>query len=320
MELRREYTQARRNARIAEYVATDHPLGPKGDITGIVLSYLLSGSDALIVLRLVPGNKHLQKLCSGIKLRRAAEHVAASGWSEGLLTLSGVRNLDHNRILVLAAANGHVDAMQFAIEKGATRVNSAFIRASEEGHIPAMEFLISIRRNLDFGVAMCKASPSRLIEIMQLLADNCPPGDKTIWGAALCRAAVLGHMDAIRLASERVAGDAGFINTGLVWAAAYGHIEAMKFFFENGATNVDQALEWAARHGRVGSMPELLAHGATNINECLFIAISEGPVQVVQFLIDNGATNLEQVLHLVDEESQPEIARILRAAIASKSQ
>jgi ankyrin repeat protein len=85
------------------------------------------------------------------------------------------------------------------------------------------------------------------------------------------------------------------LDKGLSLASEKGHLEVVKYLFENGAdihAKNDEALIWASMNGHLEVVKFLVKNGAdihSNEDEALIYASTKGHLNIVKYLIGNGA-------------------------------
>ena len=83
-----------------------------------------------------------------------------------------------------------------------------------------------------------------------------------------------------------------FLDTSLIWSSAYGHLEIVKFLFENGAISSHGSMWWAASRGHLEVVRFLLKNGENiveHLESALVCASACGHLEVVKFLVETGA-------------------------------
>jgi ankyrin repeat protein len=219
--------------------------------------------------------------------------------------------------IIIAAAQGHTDIVEFLICQGAD-VNrkdvtdySALAKACGAGYVDIVTLLLDHGAQVDRGVEIA-VSVYKRPDILKLikkarLMQGCPNIDekkKETPDMKLIQSASDGSLVAVKTAlSERADLDAQDADgaTALFWASRKGFIDIVKLLLEAGAdTEIKTEYQWtalmeAALNGHYGVVETLLDNGAdlnaatyTGATSVVF-ASAEGHTEVVRLLLEKGA-------------------------------
>ena len=156
-----------------------------------------------------------------------------------------------------AAAGGHIEALAWCVEKGATDFVIAINKAAERGQIEAMAWCAG------------KDAGMRAINFDQIMA----------WAASN------GQTEAMAWCAGE--GATGF-DRALHWAAFGGYIEAMAWCAGKGATDFDSAMAWAAREGQIEAIAWCAGKGATDFDEAIDGAAKTGQIEAMRWCAAAG--------------------------------
>jgi ankyrin repeat protein len=170
-----------------------------------------------------------------------------------------------NDLLIGAAAGGHVNLVNEAIQAGATNLNAALATAVENGRIEMIDYLRQ-RGAQDLNRALLEAAHYNQVAAIQHLIDA---GANNL-DDALASAAYYGHLEAVKELLQRGATD---LNEALESSTSGHNLDVVKTLIQAGATNLNQALKSAARIGDLPIIQELIQAGATNIREAARVAL-----------------------------------------------
>ncbi|KAJ7692540.1 ankyrin repeat-containing domain protein [Mycena rosella] len=260
-------------------------------------------------------------------IERGALVNAVSGYKEGT-ALQG------------AAAQGHIELVQFLLNKGATidpaggSYGSALQSAARAGHTEVVRLLLDKGATVDgasgtYGNALQAAAHEGHTEVVQLLLDKGANVDAAGggYGSALLAAALNGHTEVVQSLLNK--------GTSVVWegggalqvASQQGHIEIIRLLLEKGTgmdaetSDYGSALRAAAEKGRIEIVRLLLDKGSTNVDwaggGALQVAAQQGHIEIVRLLLDKGADidaetdSYGSALHAAAEQGRTEIVRLL---------
>jgi hypothetical protein len=277
-----------------------------GHLTTIIIEYVVSPAEAMVVQLWLPANPTLQKIIGDTTPQQAMEMCIRAGWTSGakILIDKHTMRLNFNAILCAAARRGNVRIMVWAMKYGATEVRTALCEAAEGGHKRAM-YKVMEHGAFDFHSALVRAAKGGFLPTIKLCLVK---GASTI-GDALHWAAREGNTDAVHLLTQKTSYIHDY-NLGLFGAAERGSPYLIHLFLKHGANAVDSALIWAAEVGNVHILQILLSKGATSTEEALIEAARHGHVKAVEFLI-KLVINTSKALKAATSGGHVEIVRLL---------
>ncbi|GLE04940.1 hypothetical protein PINS_up013921 [Pythium insidiosum] len=195
--------------------------------------------------------------------------------------------------LDVAAANGHLEVVQFLHEHSAEGGSiAAMDGAARHGHLAVVEFLDSHRDEGCTTAAMDDAAAHGHLEVVKYLHERRSEGCTT---AAMDLAAEHGHLDVIKfLHTNR---HEGCTTSAMDGAASRGHLEVVRFLHEHrdeGCTVA--AMNRAATNGHLDVVRFLQAHRTEGATErAMDGAAAHGHIEIVRFLHetrDEGCTEV----------------------------
>ena len=173
--------------------------------------------------------------------------------------LQDLPNIWDNHIYIEAAANGHIEGIQWAQAQGLRRSAHACAAAAQNGHL----------------------------EVLQALRAQDPPSP---WDYNICdTAAAGGHLAVLQWAHENGA----FLRVLTIWTAARDHIEILQWVHNLGVPynpDVGNICLYAARVGRLDIIQWLRAQDPP-------YAWGRHPAHVTKTAADHGHTAIVQWLH-----------------------
>lgn len=235
--------------------------------------------------------------------------------------------------LIIAAAHGHVETIEYLLEKGADvdavhdNKVTALMYAAAAGHIDSMKMLIAKGADLEFkhtngGTALLEASTAGMHEAVVLLVDSGAKVDFfdddgvnplmaiAAQGNIEAQTFILDELKKTKSGSDLVNYINLFSHSGgsaVMFAAAGGHVECAKQLMEAGANIND-----IARHkeGYLEKLQKMIEDGQVQEEEPhvdgvtgLHVAAQGGHLEMVKVLIDAGVeTSLK---HLDDGGRSP---------------
>ena len=114
--------------------------------------------------------------------------------------------------------------------------------------------------------------------------------EKDIKSFAMCVATREGHMDLVKVMSDKGATD---VNWSLRMAAHSGHLNIVKFMLDLGATHIDEATCTAVTHKHI-DIVEFLSEKGADVNKALTTAFRKEDRDMIDFLISCGANDFRQ--------------------------
>jgi serine/threonine-protein phosphatase 6 regulatory ankyrin repeat subunit B len=234
--------------------------------------------------------------------------------------------------LIIAAAHGHVEAVEYLIEAGcdvdAVHENkvTALMYAAASGHVDAMKVLIEKgkagldQKHTNGGTALLEAATGGMMDAMKLLVESGADLDFTDDDGVtpLMAIAAQGNVEAQTLiiealqkikSPEELTADINLLSysggSSVMFAAAGGHVECAKELMKLGANINDIA---RSREGYVEKLQKMIEEG-TVIDEdphvdgvtALHVAAQGGHIEMVTLLLEVGAG----VSHLDDAGRSP---------------
>mmetsp|Transcript_22320 Transcript_22320/g.52576 ORF Transcript_22320/g.52576 Transcript_22320/m.52576 type:complete len:914 (-) Transcript_22320:70-2811(-) len=230
--------------------------------------------------------------------------------------------------LIIAAAHGHTDAIEYLLGKGAD-VNAvhenkvtALMYAAAAGHIEVMKKLIASGADLEFkhtngGTAMLEASTAGMAEAIRTLVDSGANVDFFDDDGVnpLMAIAAQGNIDGQTIILDELKKTKSgsdlldYINlfshsggSAVMFAAAGGHIECAKQLMELNANINDIA---RCKEGYLEKLEKMIAEGQVQEEEphvdgvtALHVAAQGGHLEMVKLLLDAGVET--SVKHLDD--------------------
>lgn len=191
---------------------------------------------------------------------------------------------DKNRTaLMYACENGHLEAVQYLVENGATiNIWGGFeshdvplLLASYNGHLEIVKYLLE--KGADINSASEYASHTALI-----------------------LASINGHLEIVKFLVENNADMNQTDNetyTALMWASDNGYTAIVEYLLENGATDYpEKNIIDSAIAGDLANVQKSIENGADinmteadSINSALDYASMYGHTEIVKYLLENGA-------------------------------
>ncbi|OQR99245.1 hypothetical protein THRCLA_06572, partial [Thraustotheca clavata] len=210
------------------------------------------------------------------------------------------------------AENGDLD---YLVNYGDTLTftTDAIDLAAANGHLDVLQYLHVHRSEGCTFAAMDKAAANGHLEIVTWLHLNRLEGCTT---EAMDLAATNDHFDIVKFLHKHRS--EGCTTNAMDGAAANGHLAIVVWLFFNrheGCTDV--AMNLAASNGHVDVLTFLhendIANVRNNMNELLDISVNHGQVNVVRWLIDTLATDVSyyRILDVAASENQLEIVQYL---------
>lgn len=241
--------------------------------------------------------------------------------------LLSTKNDQYRRtVLGMAAAAGHLDIVEYLVEKGAyiNGINywdivnhaTALELAADEGHLDIVKYLVEKGARVDAtggaGTALLWAAGKGHLKIVEYLVEqgaNINAANYYSHSTALEAAASAGYLEVVRyLVKKRAYVDAGDTFTALYGAAREGHFEIVKYLVEEGASINGRscpyrsysynhtALHVAARRGHFEMVRYLVDKGAkinayaSVLGTVLHEAARGGHLEMVRYLVEKGAS------------------------------
>ena len=213
-----------------------------------------------------------------------------------------------NAILMGACQGGHPDLIEYAISKGADKMNHGLSEACHNGNINIIELLIKNgANNWNYGLDSACMSGNR--EAIDLMIEK----GATHFNNGLINACCFGHLEiaeymidkganAWNSALEDICEFDGIVkityrmndDNYLIKITCGGKIyEIIKLLIKKGATNFNVALIYASKHNHLDIVKDLIEKGATSLDDALEVACS---IKLIKLLIEKGARDVNRCL------------------------
>jgi hypothetical protein len=214
------------------------------------------------------------RLCTTMTEKEKQLLAAECGFLEYLHSCILVVNF--NVLLGNACFGGHRDAVEFAVQNGATYWDWGFVNACRGGSMEAVQLMIE------------KGA-----------------GD---WKSGL-ESACRGHqMEIVEMLVRKYAVD---LNYCLFSVCKGGYTEAARIVIENGATDLDWGLMGACEGGHEDTVLFMIEKGAVDWNWALYAACQRNHMSIVQLMVQKGAARCRNCHksareHLTAKPSMPD--------------
>ncbi|EGZ18283.1 hypothetical protein PHYSODRAFT_332108 [Phytophthora sojae] len=235
-----------------------------------------------------------------------------------------LREFDRERLLVMAAANGHVAIVRVflrgvvdahgAVAAAAGNGHGAWKKALEGGHIGTIELLTKAAGDVAIELAFTKMAAvitkNNDKELVPVLLEKCPsmetPGRNLVWGSyrftnpiqsavatAMSEAADAGQLDMLRVLTKT---SASYVRDILSHAVNNDQRDVQKLLLElceakylqehRMASYMTTMLEQAAAYDDLETVQQIFAKcGRADVGDALWIAVENNSVKVVSLLV-----------------------------------
>ncbi|KAI8593171.1 ankyrin repeat-containing domain protein [Geranomyces variabilis] len=178
-----------------------------------------------------------------------------------------------NRYLYVAASNGHLDIVQYLVDRTQSNRNLPAIdncieMACEGGHLETVEYLISLGgaygdRCLDVAAA---GGHTPIVQLLFSLGFVAPQAV----GSCMRHACKGGHLETLKLAINMGVNAKQHLDSCLGSASAAGNLDVVEFIVKNGASSqaMKSAIRVARKNKNAAVIAFLKASGSDNNNCC----------------------------------------------------
>lgn len=174
------------------------------------------------------------------------------------------RERNHSWTVALGGAvkGGHVDLIEFFLEKGAVKTPIMYELAARQGSPEVLKFFDynTRRKQKDGLLGAARGGHLELVKDFFSMLDNVDP------------------------------------NKAFVEAAKGGHIEVMDYLLDKGAFLLSVAIEKAAQKGQLSSVKYILEKDSTLTQNAMTAAIASNNLHVIQYLVEEKDFGVSQAL------------------------
>ena len=240
----------------------------------------------------------------------------------------GVLNIS----LMHAAENGHLNVVEYLLEKGAdptAQDKEAIKKAAQNGHLEVVKFLLEkdnslldVYEDVESDYSITRAIKHGNLKVVKFLLsqtdDDFFKRDCIFW------ASEYGQLEILEFAIKEYKIDINSLYHSLFAAAENGHLNVVKFFIDRGANplakifaGANDILIYTAGNGHLNVVEYLLEKGAdptAQKNEAIIKAAGEGHLDVVKILLEKGADPTAQdkeAIKKAEQNGHHEVVKIL---------
>lgn len=201
---------------------------------------------------------------------------------------AGADNL--NDVMELAEYENNLKFIKILFKYGADNLNYILIKSLERNHMDIANFMISSGANIfDSFLEACKIGSEE--SIIYFLRHDIIKNHNYNKGPFSTKTP--------------------YIDLGLYVASSNDHVNIIKLFLENGATNINHALLLASEHNSINAVKYFLEIGATD-SDSLYYASKNKNVEIVEILLEHGIRDLKgSAINSASQKGNKDIVKLL---------